>query len=174
MCDSQNFWNNLLSHISKCYVICMCVCMLNSFSHDQLFGAPWTVAHQTPLFTEFSKPEYWSGLPCSPPRDLPSPWIKLAFPAVPDLQVHPLLLSHWGSTVMSFREIYKWHIYIYIYIYIYLNIKFCGTLTGNNWKSIIYTSNTSSKNDLIIYFKHLVNNNKSYTWTHLRPIYLHI
>ena len=26
---------------------------------------------------EFSKQEYWSGLPCSPPGDLPNPGIKL-------------------------------------------------------------------------------------------------
>ena len=28
-----------------------------------LFGTPWTVAHQGPLFMEFSRQEYWSGLP---------------------------------------------------------------------------------------------------------------
>ena len=28
-----------------------------------LFGAPWTVAHQAPLPMEFSKQEYWSGVP---------------------------------------------------------------------------------------------------------------
>ena len=27
---------------------------------------PWTVARQSPLFTEFSRQEYWSGLPCPP------------------------------------------------------------------------------------------------------------
>ena len=31
----------------------------------------WTVAHQAPLSMEFSRQEYWSGLPCSPPGDLP-------------------------------------------------------------------------------------------------------
>ena len=28
------------------------------------FVTPWTVAHQAPLSTEFSRQEYWSGLPC--------------------------------------------------------------------------------------------------------------
>ena len=32
-----------------------------------LFAAPQTVAHQAPLSTGFSRQEYWSGLPCSPP-----------------------------------------------------------------------------------------------------------
>ena len=35
-----------------------------------LFMIPWTVAHQVPLSMEFSKPEYWSGLPFPPPWDL--------------------------------------------------------------------------------------------------------
>ena len=26
-------------------------------------GTPWTVAHQAPLLMEFSRQEYWSGLP---------------------------------------------------------------------------------------------------------------
>ena len=31
----------------------------------------WTIAHQDPLSMGFSRQEYWSGLPCLPPRDLP-------------------------------------------------------------------------------------------------------
>ena len=37
---------------------------------------PWTVAHQVPLYMGFSRQEYWSGLPFSPPRDLPDPGIE--------------------------------------------------------------------------------------------------
>ena len=32
-----------------------------------LFATPWTVAHQAPLFTGFSRQKYWSGLPFPPP-----------------------------------------------------------------------------------------------------------
>ena len=35
------------------------------------FVTLWTVAHQAPLFLGFSRQEYWSGLPCPPPGDLP-------------------------------------------------------------------------------------------------------
>ena len=42
-------------------------------SHVQLFVTPWTVAHQAPLSMGFSRQEYWSGLPCSLPGDLPHP-----------------------------------------------------------------------------------------------------
>ena len=38
--------------------------------------APWTVAQWASLSMEFSKQEYWSGLPCLPPRDLPDPGIE--------------------------------------------------------------------------------------------------
>ena len=40
--------------------------------------APWTVAHQAPLSVEFSRQEYWSGLPFSTPGDLLNPAIKTA------------------------------------------------------------------------------------------------
>ena len=44
---------------------------------------------------EFSRQEYWSGLPCPPPGDLPHSGIKPASPVAPALQVDSLLLSHW-------------------------------------------------------------------------------
>ena len=54
---------------------CVCVC-ISCFSRVQLFAIPWTVAHQAPLSMGFSRQEYWSGLPCPPPGDLPNPGIK--------------------------------------------------------------------------------------------------
>ena len=33
----------------------------------------WTVAHQPPLSMGFLRQEYWNGLPCPPPGDLPDP-----------------------------------------------------------------------------------------------------
>ena len=48
---------------------------------------PWTVVHQAPLSMEFSRQEYWSGLPCPSPRDLPDPGIK---PGSPTLQADSL------------------------------------------------------------------------------------
>ena len=35
------------------------------------------VDHQAPLSMGFSRQEYWSGLPCPLPGDLPDPGIKL-------------------------------------------------------------------------------------------------
>ena len=43
---------------------------------------PWTVAHQAPLSMEFTRQEYWSGLPFPSPEDLPDPGIEPGFPAL--------------------------------------------------------------------------------------------
>ena len=42
----------------------------------------WTVTHQGPLFMEFSRQEYWNGLPFPSPRGLPDPGIELRPPAL--------------------------------------------------------------------------------------------
>ena len=52
--------------------------MLSHFSHVQLLATLWTVANQASLSMGFFRQEYWSGLPCPPPRDLPIPEIELA------------------------------------------------------------------------------------------------
>ena len=54
-----------------------CVCAVpNHFSHGRLFAALWTVARQAPLSMGFSRQEYWTGLSCPPPGDLPNQGIK--------------------------------------------------------------------------------------------------
>ena len=42
----------------------------------------WTVAHQAPLSMGFSRQEYWSGLLCCPPGDLPNPGTQPLSPAL--------------------------------------------------------------------------------------------
>ena len=54
-----------------------------SLSCVQLFVTPWTVSHQAPLSMEFSRQEYWSGLPFPSPGDLPDPATELLSPASP-------------------------------------------------------------------------------------------
>ena len=58
----------------------------------------WTAAHQA-LSMEFSRQEYWSGLPFPSPGDLPDPGIKLRSPA---LQADSLLSEPLGKSY-SFR-----------------------------------------------------------------------
>ena len=64
----------LLSFSDSCLVACVCVCW--SLGRVQLFVTPRTVARQSPLSMEFSRQEYWGGLPCSPPGDLPDPGME--------------------------------------------------------------------------------------------------
>ena len=62
----------------------------------------WTVARQALLSMGFPRQEYWSGLPCPPPGDLPNPGIKPRSPALqadslpaelPGKPIHPHMLK---------------------------------------------------------------------------------
>ena len=71
----------MFRHFSKFFTfinmcVYVCVCVLSCFSHVLLFATPRTVAHQAPVSMGFSRPEYWSELPCPPPGDLLAPGIE--------------------------------------------------------------------------------------------------
>ena len=76
-CKTFYLYQKLLHLLLSCFIpnlwgtLPACV-----FSHVGLFVAPWTVAHQAPLSMGFSRQEYWSGLPCPPPGDLPNPGLR--------------------------------------------------------------------------------------------------
>ena len=71
---TQDISMHLITRVCACSVIC----------HVQHFVTPWTVVCQAPLSMEFSRQEYWSGLPFPPPDDLPNPGIEPVFPALAD------------------------------------------------------------------------------------------
>ena len=83
-----SFFNRWMYKYSTIYLPTLCV------SH---FVTPWTVARQAPLSMEFSRQEYWSGLPFLSPGDLPDPGIKPGFPA---LQADSLHLSYQGRLLI--------------------------------------------------------------------------
>jgi len=64
-----------------------------------------SVQPQTPLSLRFPKQEYWSGLPCPSPGDLPDPGIEPAFLTSPALACGGRwVLYHWlhqGSPVFN-------------------------------------------------------------------------
>ena len=67
----------------------------------------WTVACQAPLSMGFSRQEYWSGLPCPLPGDLPNQGIKPISPASPALQASSLSTDPLGKpwkTVWNFLK----------------------------------------------------------------------
>ena len=76
--------------LENLYTLCV-------FSHVWLFATSWTVASQAPLSLEFSRQEYWSGLPFTTPGDLPNPGIDLASFVSPSLVGRFLPLGHLGS-----------------------------------------------------------------------------
>ena len=65
----------------------------------QLCPTLWStdVDHQTPLSMGFSRQEYWSGMPCPPPGDLPNPGTEPASLMSPALQVGSLPLVLLGK-----------------------------------------------------------------------------
>ena len=65
-----------------------------SLNHVWLFVTPWTVAHQAPLSVEFSRQEYWSGLPFPSPGTFPT---QESNPDLPHCRQILYSLSHQGN-----------------------------------------------------------------------------
>ena len=89
MCSFQAYSKviHIYRHIDVCVCVCVCarvcacVCVhghLHAQSHScvQFCATSWTVVHQTPLSMEFSRQEYWSGVPFPPPGKLPDRGIE--------------------------------------------------------------------------------------------------
>ena len=83
----------------------MFVCILGHFSCAPLFATLWTIACQAPLSVEFSRQEYWSGLPCPPPGDLLNPEIE------PESLMSPALANGFFTTSTTWEA----HTYTCIY-----------------------------------------------------------
>ena len=54
----------------------MCACVLSCSNHVEPFVTLWTTACHVPLSMGFSRQEYWTGLPCPPPGNLPDPGLE--------------------------------------------------------------------------------------------------
>ena len=104
---NKNWSQNNLNHRMRCALAQFkfpkyihnrgCVCMLSHFSHIWLFATPWTVAHQTPLSVGFSRQEYWSELPFSPPGYLAIPGIE------PTSLMSPALAGRFFTTTATWE-----------------------------------------------------------------------
>ena len=66
---------------APCHIL-MC-CVLSHFSHVWIFATSWTVVCQAPGSMGFSRKEYWRGLPCPPPGDLPNLWNSKCIKGLP-------------------------------------------------------------------------------------------
>ena len=117
----------IINHSITCILSNVHMCLLSRFSRVWLFVTPWTIAFQAPLSLEFSSQEYWGGLSCPPPGDLPDSRIK---PSSPALQV---ILYHWatGETLhcqtdtakssLLCLKVNSTYLHLHNYIYLFLN-----------------------------------------------------
>ena len=92
-------------------------------------ATPWTVACRPPLSMEFSRQEYWNGLPFPSLGDLPNPGIEHRSPA---LQADSLLTELQGKA--EEQSILK----ILIFIYCVVPGLHCGmqTLSYRMWNLV--------------------------------------
>ena len=79
--------------------VCVCVLLLSCV---QFFATLWTVAHQGSLSMDFSREEYWSGLPFPTPGDLPDQGIEPVFP-----------VSCIGRCILYHCATWETHYYLY-------------------------------------------------------------
>ena len=105
----QPLWKNLMRRqglrpIGSCEVL-KSKCESVSCSVCLTLATPWTVAHQAPLSVEFSRQEYWSGLPCPSPGDLPGPGVE---PGSPALQADPLPSKPPGKPRKGLDVVFVW------------------------------------------------------------------
>ena len=90
----------------------MYACVLICFSHDWFFATLWTTAHQAPLSMGVSRQEYWSGLLCPPPGNLPDPGIE------PRCLMSPALAGGFFNTGTTWEAQN-----MYVCVYVYSNTK---------------------------------------------------
>ena len=92
-------------------------------SSIQLFETPWTIVHQAPLSMDFSRQEYWSGLPFPTPGGLPDPGIK---PESPALAGGCFTTAPPGKpTELCVYTIYTYtYVYIHTHVYVHVYYKF--------------------------------------------------
>ena len=114
----------------------------NSLSCVWLFVTPWTIAHQAPLSMDFSRQEYWSGLPCPPPGDLPNPGIE---PRSPALGADSLPAEPQGKPkfFFCFRSIHCHNQFLLVNIYLpYMSFLSVKEVRDNNVAILKFTTNT--------------------------------
>ena len=101
-------WRDMAHDDERLYVFSAC-CVLSCFSCVRPFATQWTVAHQAPLSKGFSRQEYWSGLPCPPPGDLPNPRINPASLMSPPLASGFFTTrATWEALSLLIGELFSW------------------------------------------------------------------
>ena len=92
----------------------MHVCVQSCFICVWLSVTLWTVAHQNPLSMGFSRQEYWSGMPCPPPGDLPDPGIEPASLLSSALAGRFFTTSATWKAPVAFHRMFQLSVYMYL------------------------------------------------------------
>ena len=72
---------------------------VKSLGRVRLFATAWTVAHQAPPSTGFSRQEYWNGVPCLPSGIFLTQESNPCLPVSPALQVDSIPTEPPGKAV---------------------------------------------------------------------------
>ena len=120
--DCPSFRENRLSLNAFETVTALYACKLNHFSHVWLFVTPRT---RFSLSMRFSRQEYWSGLPCPPPGDLPDPGIEPRSLMSPALAAGSLPLAPPGKPVTTEVNIY----------WVFASMEHFTTLCEGKWNA---------------------------------------
>ena len=74
----------------------------------------WTVARQAFLSMGFSRQEYWSGLQCPPPVDLPDPGIEPMSHTSPAMKCGFLTTTATSKDLLNLGISYKWNQTVFV------------------------------------------------------------
>ena len=117
-----------------CVLCCAQSCLILCNSMD---GSP-----PDSSFLEFSKQEYWSGLPFPTPEDLPDPGIKLASTVSPAFQVDSLPTEPPGKPSLLLHKTSLWGVLPLHQA----ECSCCSQFQNQLWKFHIYYSNSIEEN----------------------------
>jgi len=120
LCMCMSMYMCVYVYMSMCVCIYVCVhaCWFVLVVSDS--ASLWTIAHQTPLSMGFSRQEYWSGLPCPPPGNLPDPVIKPTSLCLLYRQVCSLPLAPPGNPMYTCVYVrIGVHVCVYVHVYMY-------------------------------------------------------
>ena len=94
--------------------------VLSHFSRVWLFATPWTVACQASLSMGFSRQEYWSGLLCPSPGDLPDPGIELTSLTSPASVGGFFTISTTWEALTCSKFIFKFYLKSWLFFFFFL------------------------------------------------------
>ena len=96
-CTLETLITLLINHV----YVCVCVCVHSIAQSCPTHCDLWTVTCQAPLSMEFSRQEFWNGLPFSFPKDPPDPGSNPCFLCLLHWQADSLPLCHLGINYIS-------------------------------------------------------------------------